>query len=497
MRYILTAGQMRSGDTRTINEIGVPSMVLMERAALKSVEAMEQEGVDCSRALIVCGSGNNGGDGFAVARLLMLKGHAVTVVFAGKEKALSEETRQQMRILENYGVSIGNTIEDGEYSVMVDAIFGIGLTREVAGGYAEIIFRLNEMTGTKVALDIPSGIHADTGAVMGVAVKADITVAFGCEKLGTILHPGNEYAGKTITADIGIDSRMYDGSNEICFAYEKKDIPTLLPERKEDSHKGTYGKVLMITGSDGMAGAAYLSAKAAYAMGAGLVQIYTVRENQTVLQSILPEAIIRTYASFDPDELHQLIDWADVAAIGSGLGQGRLASKLVQETVSYIKKPCLIDADGLNLLAGKTQMLKEGNFILTPHLKEMSRLLGKQVKEIKEKRFQILKEFVQESETICVLKDSRTLVAGSENQIYINTSGNAAMAKAGSGDVLAGVITGLLAQGQDCFAAGTAGVYLHGLFGDLARDKKGKYSAAAGDLIDAVGEVLKETEGCE
>ena len=494
MRYLLTAEQMKSGDEQTINDIGVPSMVLMERAALKSVEAMEAAGIDCSRPLIVCGSGNNGGDGFAIARLLHLRGCHVNVIFIGKEASRSDETRLQMHILKKYGVSIGKTIDVREYSVVIDALFGIGITREITGQYADVIDQMNRMTGKKVAIDIPSGIHAASGQIMGMAFRADLTVTFACEKLGTILFPGGQYAGKTMVADIGIDSSMFRDNPDVCYTYEPADLSLIMPRRQADSHKGTYGKVLMITGSDGMAGAAWLSAKAAYETGAGLVQIYTARENQIILQTLLPEAIIRPYISFDSEELRQLIDWADVVTIGCGLGQGGIAAKLMRETAGYCKKPCVIDADGLNLLAGKTELIKNGSFLLTPHMKEMSRLIKQPVKEIAGRRFEAGQALTRDLGVVCVLKDARTLVTAPGQPVYLNTSGNAAMAKAGAGDVLTGVITGLLAQGMTLSEAGRVGVYLHGLTGDAAKNRKGSYSVSATDLINMISSVLKEAE---
>ena len=494
MRYLLTEKQMRVGDDRTIHEFGVPSMVLMERAALKSVEVLEEAGMDCSEVLVVCGSGNNGGDGFAIARLLHLKGYNVYPVFVGNETSRSEETKQQMGILEKYGVSIGNTIEKREYSVIIDAVFGIGITREITGHYADVIKQMNRLRGGKAAIDIPSGIDAAGGQVMGTAFRADLTVTFACEKLGTVLFPGCEYAGRTVVTDIGIDPRMFENDVTVCHTYELSDLPFLIPRRRVNSHKGTYGKVLMITGSSGMAGAAYLSAKAAYETGAGLIRIYTAEENQTVLQTLLPEAIIKPYAGYDRDELRRCIDQADVVAVGCGLGKSETAVKLLTETVSYCKKPCIIDADGINILSEQKELIKGGNFLLTPHLKEMSRLIKQPVEEIAAKRFEAAGALVRDTGIVCVLKDARTVVAAPEQPNYLNTSGNAAMAKAGAGDVLTGIITALLAQGMTLSGAGKAGVFLHGLSGDAASRKKGSYSVSATDLTEAISNVLKKME---
>lgn len=249
MRDLPEGKWMQKADAHTIQEIGIPSVVLMEHAAQKTVEVMEQEGIDCSCVLVVCGSGNNGGDGFAAARLFAWEGKRVHVVFGGKESSLSPECRLQKQIVENLGIPVFYDIPDESYTVVVDAVFGVGLSREVSGGNAALLKKMNGLSCTKVAVDIPSGICSATGKVLGCAFCADLTVAFQCEKLGTVFSPGREYAGKVRAVDIGIDTAFYQECKEICFTLEKKDLPALLPARKENSHKGTYGKVLMVTGS--------------------------------------------------------------------------------------------------------------------------------------------------------------------------------------------------------------------------------------------------------
>ena len=245
-----------------------------------------------------------------------------------------------------------------------------------------------------------------------------------------------------------------------------------------------------------MAGAAYLSAKAAYATGAGLVQIYTPKENRVVLQQLLPEAIITTYQDYNETEVIRLLDWADVVGIGCGLGTDRVAQELVAAVLQYGSCPCVIDADGLNILAKHMEWLLHArqSLILTPHMKEMSRLLSCTLEELATERISRLVSFAEVNAVVCVLKDARTLVAKRDENIYLNTSGNSAMAKGGSGDVLAGIIAGILAQGAESYKASCLGVYLHGLAGDKAREKKGSYSVLASDLIDTVGDVCKEIE---
>lgn len=498
MRYLPDGEQMKKADQYTIQQIGVPSVVLMERAALKIVEVLEEKKKDLRRPLIVCGSGNNGGDGFAVARLLAEKGCHVDVLFTGRESSMTEECRLQAQIDKNLGINLFTEIPEKEYTVIIDAIFGVGLCREVAGHYRDVIGWMNRQTAQKVAVDIPSGICSATGKVLGIAFQAELTVSMACQKRGCALYPGQICAGEVVPVTIGIDPEYFFEQKSVCMTYDKKELGNLLPERKEDSHKGSFGRVLMITGSPGMAGAAYLSATAAYTVGAGLVQIYTAEENRQVLQGLLPEAIISCYREYDEEKLDQLIGWADVICIGCGLGQSSRSEKILLHTIEKAKCPCVIDADGLNLLAGRKDLYKKlgKNMILTPHMKEMSRLTGISVSEIVERRFEVLHRFTKESPCICVLKDSRTIVAQKDRQNFLNLAGNAAMAKGGSGDVLAGVITGLLAQGMDGFQSAVTGVFLHACGGDEARDKKGGYSVLARDLIHGIQVAMKKAKEC-
>lgn len=492
MIYLPTGEQMRRADLYTIEEIGVPSMVLMERAALEVVRCMEEEQLDFRRVLVICGSGNNGGDGYAIARLLHLKGHDVTIFFAGNSQKRSEENAQQAKIAAHYEIPVITNLDTEEYSVIIDALFGTGLKREVTGHYREILCSVNQMTGKKVAVDLPSGIHDTTGAQMGIAFCADLTVAIAFPKRGLFLQEGNVCAGKILTGDIGISSETFS-EGTVTFGYEKQDLFLGFPKRKKNSHKGSYGKVLMIAGSKGMSGAAYLSAKAAYAVGGGLVQIYTHEENRVILQQLLPEAIITTYDTFDSEQLEKLIQWADLIGIGCGLGKSDTAERVMQYTLKRALVPCVVDADGINILSKHMEWIEETNalIVLTPHMKEMSRMLQCSVKELIEQRMERLHAFVERYKVVCVLKDARTLVAKEHRNTYLNLSGNAAMAKAGSGDVLAGVIVGILAQQCEPYTSACLGVFLHGLAGDMARDKKGAYSVLASDLVAEISSVLK------
>lgn len=488
---------MKAADSYTIREKKIPSLILMERAARTFVETVMERKLDLSSVCVVCGSGNNGGDGFAIARLLLEKGGCVTAVMAGNPDHCTEETLRQMELFREAGGTVGNSFEEGEYSILIDAVFGAGLSRRVEGDYLACIEAMNRSGGVKLAVDVPSGVSTTTGEVATSAFRADLTVSFQCAKLGCVLYPGRDYAGEVIVTDIGVDTSVLEGDREAAYALEKKDVKTMLPKRRPNSHKGDYGKALIIAGSRGMAGAAYLAALAAYRTGAGLVQIYTPEENRTILQTLLPEAIIRCYDFFDEKELLRLLSWADVVSIGSGLGTSDKSRRILQTTLENVQVPCVVDADGLNLLAEHSRYLSRlphDQFVFTPHMKEMSRIVKKPVEELQRNRMEILTQFTGEARITCVLKDARTCICRQGEHPYVNLSGNAAMAKAGSGDVLAGVITGLIAQGMTCFDGAVLGVYLHGLAGEAAREEKGIYSVLARDLADAVGTVLKRLE---
>lgn len=498
MQLWVNAAQMKAADQYTIQKLGVPSLELMEHAAQACVHVLEDEKVDLSHVCVVCGSGNNGGDGFAIARILQNNRYSVETFCVGNPEHYTEETQEQMHRLQECGgkITYGMPQEDS-YSVVIDAVFGVGLSRKVEGRYRKVIEQMNRMRGTKFAVDIPSGLSATTGCILGCAFKADYTVTFQLKKIGLELSQGRAMAGRVIVPDIGISTDSICEDQEIVRTAGKDIYRKMLPDRPEDSNKGTYGRLLVIAGSKGMAGAAYLNAHAAYMTGAGLVRIYTSSDNREILQTLLPEAIITTYEEYNKEELLSLLTWADSVCIGSGLGMSRLSEKILKTVIEYVKVPCLIDADGLNLLAENKNYLNqmaERRFVITPHMKEMSRLTGTPVEELKADRIQILKDFISRYRITCVLKDSRTLIASEEKGIRMNLTGNSAMAKAGSGDVLAGVISGWMVQGKEAEDAAELGTYIHGLSGDLAKFEKGVYSVMARDLIEYISKALMKLE---
>ncbi len=512
MRYALNAKQMKALDQKTIETIKVPSMVLMERAALAVAESVFLHCEPDSRILVVCGAGNNGGDGLAVARILALKGYCTDILFVGNEEKMTPETKAQRDIIQNLGLSIRSECEFSEYNIIVDSMFGIGLCREVQGNYANIIHKINQEKNRAyiIAVDIPSGLCADTGQILGCAVHADETITFQEMKIGLLLYPGVDHAGKVTVVDIGI--LPYKKEEPLAYRYyDESDISKLLPVRVAYSNKGTYGKVLIIAGSNEMTGAAYLSAYAAYRMGCGLVKVLTAQTAIPILRQLLPEALTACYDGSDSKEvILNCLQWADAVVIGPGLSSSELAHSIcdqVFEQMRVTNKPLIVDADALTIIAeklnqkfekkedriGNIQEILPRNTILTPHLGELSRITLDCVNKIKSNLIDIAYDCTYNWGMIYVLKDTRTIVA-SKNLRYINVSGNHGMATGGSGDVLCGIIAALLAQGVLREEAATLGVYLHGLAGDYAAKELGTYSMLARDIIEALPKVLMNYE---
>ena len=492
MRYLLNSGEMKQMDKNTMEYFGIPSPVLMERAALCVFYQMQRLCNKKGRILVICGAGNNGGDGLALARLLFLDGYPVSIYLPVRDK-MTKETKAQYETVKKYGISFTENL--GEYDVIVDALFGIGLSRPLEGIFKELIIWCNRQDALRIAVDMPSGISADTGALLGEAFQADLTVTFGFAKVGQMLYPGAEYCGKVIIGDIGIDEKSILGEKPKVLSMEDKDIKPMFPARKKDSNKGSYGKVLVIAGSDKMAGAAYFSAKAAYLSGCGLVQAFTPKANRDILLTMLPEALVTDYDSdhLDISLLREKMEWADVILIGPGLGTGEGAKVLVEEVLKREDKPLVMDADALNILSFEMELFRQSKapIIVTPHLGEMSRLTGAKIPEIKERILHVAGEFAEKYGVLCVLKDSRTVI-GTKKGLYLNISGCSGMASGGSGDVLAGFIAGLLAQNMSIEDGAVLGTFIHGRAGEKAALKKGEASMTARDIFEEIGNVIKE-----
>lgn len=489
LQSIVTAQEMKEFDRATIGEIGIPSAVLMERAALAVTERIRRiigDKQGASTALVVVGVGNNGGDGLAIARLLSEQGLRVEVWIVGNVEKCSEAFARQLSILKHYAVTFCDKPGAEEYTIIVDAMFGVGLSRPIAGVCRDAVDTINSLKGYVVAVDLPSGIDSDLGQVLGVAVRADETVTFQYRKRGLVFYPGAEYAGAVTIADIGIRPTGESGM----FAYAGS-CREWMPGRAADGNKGTFGKVLLVAGSLNMAGAAVLSAQAAYRTGAGMVKVISCNENRIPLQSQVPEALFGT-----PENLDNSLDWADGIAIGPGLGRSREALQLLNAVIAYGKKNLLLDADALNLLAENDtlreslvdQAKKGRGVIITPHPGELSRWMGKSIQELKADLCTAARQCSSALGGVVVAKDARTVVSCAGSRDYVNLSGNSGLGTAGSGDVLTGIIAALMTQEKDLFLAACKGCYLHGRAADKAALRVGERSLVPGDIPKALQE---------
>ena len=489
MRVLVTGEEMQSIDKYSIDKLGISSFVLMERAALSVCGHIE----DDKRYLAICGSGNNGGDAVAVARILVSKGIKADIMLCEEnEEKCSEGFRYQLNQAKIFGVNICKEVDFDKYDCIIDGIFGVGLKRDIAGKYKDIIDKINESSCKVISVDCPSGVDCNTGKIMGTAINADKTITFGAMKKGLVLYPGAECAGEIIVEDIGFPEKAFDEvltSNNYITSAEDID---LLPKRKKYSNKGSYGKAVIIAGSKNMCGAAIMAARACYAMGAGLVKVVTCEENRTIIQNQVPEAILTTYGT-NVTHIKDDIEWADVILVGPGLSTCDEAKEIVNIVIESDKKKVL-DADALNILSLDNILMKKlTNAIVTPHLGEMSRLIKKPINEIASNITDSCEAFAKENEVVCVLKDARTVISNGKDYV-INISGNNGMAKAGSGDVLAGMLAGILAAKDDIYESAILGVYLHGVVGDMAAAKKGKYSMTPFDMINEICNITSRVE---
>lgn len=493
MKYIISGTKLKQVDNYTINTIGIPSVVLMERAAVSVAEEILCHAKKEDAISVVCGIGNNGADGVAIARILSVKGYSTCVYILGNTEHATEEFNLQLSAYKKIGGNIKEFNGSFEGNIIVDAIFGIGLSRDVGGRYKDAIELINNMSSKVVSVDVPSGINSDNGKVMGVAVKADVTVTFGVNKTGIIFYPGADYAGRVIVKDIGFPKVAFDDV-ELYKYITKKDF-NLIPKRKNDSNKGTYGKVLVIAGSEGMSGAALMCAKSALRIGSGMVKVFTTKENEGVIKTSLPEVMVTIYNTDDyKDKLKKDLSWCDVVVAGPGIGVGETQADIVYRVLES-KLPCVIDADGINCIS-QSETIREKlhkNVIITPHIGEMARFSGLEIMTIKSDIINVAKEWASKYGITIILKDARTVISDG-NEVFINLSGNNGMSTAGSGDVLAGITAGLMALGMEPVVCAAMSAYIHGMAGDMAAEKKSKTSLIATDIIDEIIEITKTIE---
>jgi hydroxyethylthiazole kinase-like uncharacterized protein yjeF len=524
---VVTAGEMRSIDRKTIKNYGIPASTLMERAGL-AVALKIRELFERRKVIVLSGSGNNGGDGLVAARNLFNWGWNVKTLMMSKKDRLSPECLRQYNTAKKIGVPVefrtALTAGDIHGALIVDALFGTGINKPVASPISDVLSFLNRSDVKVLSIDIPSGISSDNGQIMGEAVRADYTVTFGVPKIGHLLHPGAEYAGDLFVEEIGFPEALLNAEELKRETIELDDVAMLLPERAADSHKGDYGHILVIAGSRGKTGAAMMTAKACLRAGAGMVTIGVPETLADIFQARVTEEMVLPLPDTGKGMLsaHSLdtilgfvVEKIDAIGVGPGMGVSDDTERLLSELVLRSPVPMVIDADGINSLStakvrgkGARDILNGARspVILTPHPGEMARLLsaGKKflqpafVKEVTRgisletegDRMNIAASFSKETGTCLVLKGAPTVVAEPEGRVFINTTGNAGMATAGSGDVLTGIIASLLGQGLTSLNSSVLGVFLHGLSGDIAAANKGMHSLIASDIMKMMPEAF-------
>jgi len=502
---IVTAHEMREIDRRTIEEYGICSLVLMERAGL-AVANKVKELAKPQKTIVLCGSGNNGGDGLVVARLLLNEGWNVKAFLLGKEDKGSADFKTQLKAARKFGVPIKKTPlepKDLHAAIIVDAIFGTGLGKDVSGNISAIIDLTNQRSSDEpvISVDIPSGISSDSGQVMGKAIRADHTVTFGLPKRGHFLHPGAAHTGELVVSDIGFPPGLLRDEDIKLELLEKDNIAALLPERPSFSHKGTYGHVFLVAGSKGKTGAALLAAKTDLRVGAGLLTLGVPEELMDVYQSRVTDKMTLPLPSRDgmptKEALGVILEFsqekADVLAMGPGMGISPDTESLVKDVIGMSTTPLVLDADALTLLRGQSAVLKNAKapVVLTPHPGEMAGLLQVAIKEVEKDRLGSALRLASDTGAYVVLKGVPTVIAEPEGRAFISTRGSPAMAKAGMGDVLTGMIAGFMAQGVSPLDAALLGVYVHGLAGEFAAREFGVYSVLASDIHNFIPAALK------
>ena len=492
----VTAETMRAIDSHMINEIGIPSLVLMENAAGGVCRAvLEAAATRGAGTAILCGIGNNGGDGLALLRQLAMNGVSATAYIVGDASHMSDDCKTQLNIALRLGLNCIFVDESydfhafSDFDIIVDAIFGTGLKREINGAARKAIDAANDSAAFKISIDIPSGIDSDLGLIRGVAFRADETVAIQYKKRGHLLFPGREYSGNVRVAKIGlsasdIDERITERELEF------PDIKALLPPRRQDTHKGCNGKALLIAGSDDLTGAAIMSTRAALRSGAGLLKVFTAAGAAAILRTCLPEAMTSVgtadcWTTFDKSQLESLIDWCDCIAIGPGIGHGHAVADMLSLVISC-GKPLIIDADGLNALARQDSSALHENVLLTPHLGEMSRLCAKPMESIKAEQLAHAAAYAKKTRANVLLKGATSIIVSPDGRVTYNTSGNPALAKGGSGDMLTGIILALCGQIGDVYDSACAGSFILGQSADTALDILNERFIIAGDVTDAV-----------
>jgi len=513
---VLNAGQMKNIDRQTIKEIGILGPVLMENAGIQIVSALRSKFPEPQREkiVIVIGRGNNGGDGLVVARHLFNQGCRPLVMLLGTEQEVKGDAALNLRIAQRIGIEIVKITSPKVWdkhkarvsrsTLLIDAIFGTGLSKPAKGLYAKVIEDMNKSKAYIIAVDIPSGLSTDTYQIIGPCVKADLTVTLAAPKIAHVFPPAEDWVGELVIGEISVPRFLFEDDNLKLELVERKEILPYFKKREKDTHKGTYGHLFIISGSFGKTGAAVMAGKAALKMGAGLVTIGTpqsclpmvARPMVELMTEPLPETSERTISSQALEKASTLLKDKDALLIGPGISTHRSTAEFVLSLLPKIKFPIVIDADALNILASKPEILKSLRkpVILTPHPGEFARLLHLPTREVLERKLELVPEFSEKYGVYLVLKSYKTLISTPGGKVYINPTGNPGMASAGSGDVLSGMIASMIVQEKNLLEAILAAVYVHGLSGDLGAEKLGEKFLTAANIINYLPRTLKQLE---
>jgi NAD(P)H-hydrate epimerase len=509
---ILNAQQAKNIDQRATRDYGIPGIVLMENAGLQVVDYLEShfEDLENRSILVLCGKGNNGGDGMVVAKHLHNRGYEIRVLLFGRKSDTKDEPLVNLKILEKSGVEVQEIAdirawhdflpELADFEMIVDALIGIGVQGGVRGFLEEVMRDVNNAGAIRVSVDVPSGLSADTNEIPGICIQADATVTFGCPKIPHIFLPAEEKVGEVYIADIGIPEEAVEAEGVRLNLADPDDLSHTMPPRKVESHKGDYGHLLVVAGSKGKPGAARMVAEAAFRSGVGLVTVATPESVQPILApqvmemmtEPIPETREGTVSSKATARVLKLLEGKGVLTLGPGLTTAAETQSFIRELVTETRLPLILDADGLNAYQGHTEALsgKDRTLILTPHPGEMGRLLGISSDDVQKNRISICQKFSTQHHCFLVLKGHRTLISDPDGNIWVNPTGNPGMATAGSGDVLTGILSGFVTQGIPILHAILLGVYLHGLSADLCASRRGELALMARDIIDHLPDAM-------
>lgn len=514
---ILTSTQMRDIDRTAIEEIGIPGAVLMENAGQRIVQVLKSRFSDIAgeRIVIAAGKGNNGGDGFVVARHLFNAGARPEVLLLAAREEVKGDAAVNLAVALKMGMPVTEIRDAAAWkkvrgalsraSIVIDALFGTGLVKPLDGLYAAAVEDINRSGACKVAVDIPSGLSADSFEMIGPSVKADLTVTLAAPKIAHIFPPAADSVGELVIASIGMPPSLLEKPGLKLELVEEPAVRPYFAKRKRDTHKGSYGHVLVFAGSLGKSGASALAGRAALRMGAGLVTVATAagvlpsiaRSMAELMTEPLAETPERTIAAAALPRALALLKGKNAVLVGPGLTTNPSTAEFVLGLLPKIKVPCVIDADGLNIVSSRPDVLDglEAPAVLTPHPGEFARLVGRTNEEVVRYRLELAPEFAAKHDVIVVLKGYRTLIAAPDGRVFVNPTGNPGMATGGTGDVLGGMIASQIAQKNDLLGAVLSAVYAHGLAGDVAADRLGEKSLVAGDLIRYLPPALKELAG--